>query len=187
MEKISRVLTGLMLLLCGMLLLYALLLGTLFQMEHRSYLAALVMALFPVSLWLLLSRKRSNTPRCAAGRRPADPSPAGGGRRDLLGFGAGAEPGRSGAEPGVPGTLSPYRRLCAFPWPGAARFRPEPDCGCVLQRPCRHPQRSAALSSAASLAGSGHGCARFPSMPVPSRTRFENVAGIVPLVSVRIG
>ena len=62
MEKISRVLTGLMLLLCGMLLLYALLLRTLFQMEHRSYLAALVMALFPVSLWLLLSRKRSNTP-----------------------------------------------------------------------------------------------------------------------------
>ena len=48
MEKLSRVLTGLMLLLCGMLLLYALLLGTLFQMEHRSYLAALVMALFPV-------------------------------------------------------------------------------------------------------------------------------------------
>ena len=62
MEKLSRVLTGLMLLLCGMLLLYALLLGTLFQMEHRSYLAALVMALFPVLLWLLLSRKRSNTP-----------------------------------------------------------------------------------------------------------------------------
>ncbi|MBR0199186.1 MAG: hypothetical protein IJQ42_03340 [Oscillospiraceae bacterium] len=62
MEKLSRVLTGLMLLLCGMLLLYALLLGTLFQMEHRSYLAALVMALFPVTLWLLLSRKRSNTP-----------------------------------------------------------------------------------------------------------------------------
>ena len=62
MDKISRVLTGLMLLLCGILLLSALLLGTLFQLEHKSYLAALAIAIVLVSLWFVLSGKHRKRP-----------------------------------------------------------------------------------------------------------------------------
>ena len=69
MDKISRVLTGLMLLLCGILLLSALLLGTLFQLEHKSYLAALAIAIVLVSLWFVLSGKHRKRP--AAGQLPA--------------------------------------------------------------------------------------------------------------------
>lgn len=58
MKKLSRMLTGWMLLLCALLLLSALLLGTLFRLEHKSYLVALALAVGPVLLLLWL-RKRA--------------------------------------------------------------------------------------------------------------------------------
>ena len=65
MEKLSRSLTGLMLAIFALLTAGAILLGTLGNLGHKSYLAALLLSALLLGLWLVLQRRRSEAPTLA--------------------------------------------------------------------------------------------------------------------------
>ena len=62
MEKLSRVLTGLMLAIFAVLVGLAVLLGTVGDLSHRSYIAALAISGVLLLLWVLLDRRRTPKP-----------------------------------------------------------------------------------------------------------------------------
>ena len=65
MEKLSRSLTGLMLAIFALLTGLAILLGTVGNLAHKSYLAALVLSALPLGLWLLLGKRKPAVPSLA--------------------------------------------------------------------------------------------------------------------------
>ena len=65
MEKLSRSLTGLMLAIFALLTAGAILLGTLGNLGHKSYLAALLLSGLLLGLWLLLGKRKPAVPSLA--------------------------------------------------------------------------------------------------------------------------